>query len=142
MRLANLVDQLADLGRAGEAAQQLPVGERVLVDQLEEALQPRHQLLPRRHRGVRRGAGAQLLGRLLEGGAEVALLAGEVAVQERVGDARCLRDLAHRQLVVGVLREQLDAEAEQLAPPLVDLQAPSAWPSVHASTISLLTSGY
>ena len=50
-------------------------------------------------------------------------LRGEVVVKQRLGDTRRLRDLAHRQILVGVFAESPRAGVDQLPPALVHLQA-------------------
>ena len=122
-RVADVVDERLHLGHAADALHQLAVGRLVLLDPGEEGVEAAGQRLERRQVRIRLGPARDLLGALLKRRDEEVLLAREVVVEQRLGDAGLARDASHRELAVRVRREQLGAQVEQLAAALVDLHA-------------------
>ena len=120
--VAHAVDDLADLGDRRGAAHQLAVGGAVGVDPGQERVERAGELLHRRQRRVGLGERGELGRLLLQRGREVGLLAREVVVEQRLRDPRLAGDPRHRQLVVGVAREQVRAELEQPPAALVDVE--------------------
>ena len=114
--LAHARDRLDDLGVGGVAEQRAP-GVAVLLDERQERVDAAAQALLPRRAGL--GVGLQApedLARVLldELGVELAL-AGEVLVDQRLRDARGLRDLVERGAVVAAAAEDLARGVEQLA---------------------------
>ena len=98
---------------AGEVERAEAVGR--LVDEREVGVERAAQALGRRQRGVGLGEREQLVGLGADRREVEAALASEVVVEQPLRDAGGGRDVVDRQLVVGVLGEQLAADREQLA---------------------------
>jgi hypothetical protein len=121
--IADRGHRLAQLGHRADRLEQLHVGAAALTNPRNERSRGGTNLFERWKRLVGCRPLDELGGRLRQRRLEELLLAREVVVQQRLGDAGLASYLRHRELLERVLGEQLGADLDQLGPAFVDFEA-------------------